>query len=156
MHLFTEHPSIRTDNLNINFIFSGWDQKYTQWAYLYSRLPYLLFYMHQLVEYIVADIASTSQDYLDDINRRISSLILLWWPETDEHYRTPQLRTFYEETERWLNSHCVEKGCTAPTVKELTRMSKTGALPGESVISTKKRGMKFSLHAAYNKAKTRK
>lgn len=156
MHLFTEHPSIRTDKLNINFIFSGWDQKHTQWAYLYSRLPYLLFYMYQLVEYIIAGIAPTSQEYLDDINRRISALVLLWWNETDEHYRTPQLQTFFEETEKWLNSHCVEKGCLAPTGKELKHMSQTGALPGESFVSVKKRGIKFSIHAAYNRAKAGK
>jgi len=156
MHLFTEHPSIRTDNLNINFIFSGWEQKHTQWAYLYSRFPYVLFYMHRIVEYIIEDIAPTSQEYLDDINRRISALIVLWWSEIDEHYRSPQLKVFYEETEKWLNSHCVERGCSIPTEKELKRMSETGALPDESLISVKKRGMKFSLHAAYNKVKAEK
>jgi hypothetical protein len=27
IHLFTSHPAIRTESLNINFIFSGWDAK---------------------------------------------------------------------------------------------------------------------------------
>ena len=155
MHLFTEHPSIRTDNLNINFIFSGWDQKYTQWEYLYSRLPYLLFYLHRLIEYIIADIAPTSQEYLDDINRRVASLIILWWEDIEDHYRTPQLKIFYQQTEEWLSSHCIEKGHSQPSEKEIVRMSENGALPGESVLSVTKRGMKFRLHAAYNKAKAR-
>ena len=156
MHLFTEHKSIRTDNLNINFIFSGEEQKFSQWSYFYSRFPYLLFYMHQMVEYIVSAIAPTSQDYLDDINRRISALIMLWWENTDEHYRCPPLKNFYEETEKWLNFHCIENGYHAPKGKDLKRMSERGALPGESLMSVKKRNMKFSLHAAYNNIKAGK
>jgi hypothetical protein len=30
MHLFTDHKAIRTENMNMNFIFSGWDSKITQ------------------------------------------------------------------------------------------------------------------------------
>jgi hypothetical protein len=49
MHLFTSHDAIRTEPLNINFIFSGIDAKLTQWSYFYSRLPYLLVYLHRIV-----------------------------------------------------------------------------------------------------------
>jgi hypothetical protein len=38
MHLFTEHQAIRTAAMNINFIFSGPDEKRTQWAYMYTYL----------------------------------------------------------------------------------------------------------------------
>ncbi|CAD6880282.1 hypothetical protein [Methylomonas albis] len=151
MHLFTEHPKIRTDNLNINFIFSGWDQKLTQWAYLYSRLPYLLFYMHLLVEYITERIAPTSKEYLDDISRRISASIILWWECLDEQYQSTQLKVFFQETEKWLNLHCLENGFPTPSTDDLQSMSKIGSFPGEPTFAAEKRNTKYYLHAAYNK-----
>ena len=50
MHLFTGHRSIKTENSNINFIFSGVKGLPSQWKYFYSRLPYLLFYIYLVVE----------------------------------------------------------------------------------------------------------
>lgn len=117
MHLFTEHKAIRTENLNINFIFSDWNQKITQWNYLYSRLPYLLFYTHKIVEHIVANIAPTRQEYLDDIQRRIASSIMRWWKDVDDHYKCNELSVFVDETERWLDSHCVSSGYRHQTTK---------------------------------------
>lgn len=156
MHLFTGHDAIRTEPLNINFIFSGWDQKLTQWAYLYSRLPYLLFYIYQIVEYVVAtNIAPTSQEYLDDMQRRISALILLWWGNFDEHYVSPPLEVFAQETQKWLNEHCENSGFRTPTKKDLLRMSKTGAYPSELALEVKKRNMKYRIHAELNKAITK-
>ncbi|MBB5320319.1 hypothetical protein [Marinobacter oulmenensis] len=151
MHLFTEHPAIKTDNLNINFIFSGWEQKWTQWDYLYSRLPYLLFYMHRVVEHIIGAIAPTSPEYLDDISRRISAFVVLWWRDVEEHYKSEELRQFYEKTEKWLNWRCTENGCSLPSLKDIRRMSETGAFPGESLISLKKRNFGYSINSALNK-----
>jgi hypothetical protein len=155
MHLFTEHKAMRTDPLNINFIFSGLGQKLTQWSYLYSRLPYLLFYTYQIVEYVVAKIAPTSQEYLDDMQRRISALILLWWDNFDENYVSPPLEVFVQETQKWLNEHCENSGFRIPTKKDLLRMSKTGAYPNESALDVKKRDIKYHIHAALNNAATK-
>lgn len=151
MHLFTEHKAIRTERLNINFIFSGWTQKITQWNYLYSRLPYLLFYTHKIVEHIVASIAPTSQDYLDDIQRRLASSIMLWWKHVDDRYKCDQLSIFVKETERWLNSHCVSSAYRLPNDGDLFRMATTGAYPDENFTSLKKRNLKYSFHALINK-----
>jgi hypothetical protein len=151
MHLFTEHKAIRTEKLNINFIFSGWDQKLAQWAYFYSRLPYLLFYTHQMVEHIVESIAPTTQEYLDDIQRRISALTILWWESVDEHYTCDQLMIFVKETESWLNEHCTSAGYSIPDKTDLLRMSETGAYPKENILSVKTRDIKYKFHAAINK-----
>ncbi|MDX1296786.1 MAG: hypothetical protein R3260_00885 [Pseudomonas sp.] len=151
MHLFTEHKAIRTEQLNINFIFSGWSQKITQWNYLYSRLPYLLFYTHKIVEHIVASIAPTSQDYLDDIQRRLASSIMLWWKHVDARYKCDQLSIFVKETEHWLNSHCVSSGYRLPNDRDLLRMITTGAYPSENLTSLKKRNLKYKFHALINK-----
>lgn len=151
MHLFTEHKAIRTEQLNINFIFSGWDQKISQWSYLYSRIPYLLFYTLQIVEYIVMSIAPTTQEYLDETQRRISASIVLWWKYIDENYKCPQLEIFVQATESWLNEHCQISGYAIPTEKDLWRMSKIGAYPKEKVLSVKKRNMRYKIHAAMNR-----
>lgn len=155
MHLFTEHKAIRTEQLNINFIFSGWSQKITQWNYLYSRLPYLLFYTHRIAEHIVASIAPTSQDYLDDIQRRIASSIMLWWKDVDDHYKCDQLNIFVKETQSWLNSHCVSSGYEQPNDKHLLSMATTGEYPGENFILLKKRNLKYKFHAFMNKITTK-
>ena len=151
MHLFTEHKAIRTEQLNINFIFSGWEQKISQWSYFYSRMPYLLFYTLCIVEYVVSSFALTTPEYLDDIQRRISASILLWWKGLDEHYKCQQLDRFVQVTESWLNEHCQSSGYVLPTEKDLLRMSETGAYPKEKLLSIKKRNMKYKIHATLNK-----
>lgn len=156
MHLFTEHPAIKTDNLNVNFIFSGGDQKWSQWNYLYSRLPYLLFYMHRLIEHIIDGIAPTSPEYLDDISRRISAFVILWWNDVDERYKSEQLKKFSEKTEEWLNFHCTTNGWSLPSHADLKRMSETGAYPGEKLISLKKRNLGYSVSAALSKRRVNK
>ena len=55
-HLFTDRAAILTELSNINFIFSTEKEKGTQWSYLYSRLPYLLIYIHCLVEHVYTSI----------------------------------------------------------------------------------------------------
>ena len=151
MHLFTEHKAIRTENLNINFIFSDSYSKNTQWHYLYSRLPYLLFYTHQITEHIIATIAPTKQEYLNDIQRRISALTILWWKSVDGHYKCDQLNTFVQETQVWLNDHCNSSGYRHPTESDLLRMSDTGAYPKEKLWSVKIRNLKYKLQAVLNR-----
>ncbi len=63
IHLFTEHKAIQTELMNINFIFSGYDAKLTQWRYLYGRLPYILIYAWRVIEHIGASIRPTHPDY---------------------------------------------------------------------------------------------
>src|ERR1700683_1671436 len=65
-----------------------------EWSYLYSRLPYLLFYMHLLVEHICAEVAPTDPEYLRYCDRRLSALILLWWDILEPPYLEPHLRKF--------------------------------------------------------------
>lgn len=139
MHLFTNHKSIKTENMNINMIFSGYPQFETQWSYLYSRLPYLLFYIWIIIEYLTNSIIETAQEYLDDIRRRISSLILLWWSEIDEFYKNKQLEKFVKFQEEWLNNHCLKNGYKIPTKNNLIKMFKSGSFPNESKSSIKQR-----------------
>lgn len=139
MHLFTNSKYIKTENMNINMIFSGYSQFETQWAYLYSRLPYLLFYTWIIVEYLTNSIIETSQEYLDDIRRRISALIILWWNEIDIFYKNEELEKFVKFQEEWLNNHCLKNGYKIPTKNNLIKIFKNGSFPNESKSSIKQR-----------------
>lgn len=151
MHLFTSHNAIRTERMNINFIFSGEDQKTSQWDYLYSRLPYLLMYTLFVVEHIMESVAPTTKEYLDDIQRRISASVLLWWENVEESYKSEELQSFVNETTVWLNDHCKNSGYSLPLDKDLIRMSETGAFPKEACLSVKKRDLKYKAQAAINR-----
>ena len=73
MHLFTGHKAIQTEPLNINFIFTDWPSMLTQWSYIYTRLPYLLVYIHRIVEHVCAGIKPTDPAYISDMERNFSA-----------------------------------------------------------------------------------
>jgi hypothetical protein len=152
MHLFTEHRAIKTDLLNINFIFSHLPEKMTQWSFLYSRLPYVMLYMYRVVEKIGSGFAATAREYVDDVERRVAALIILWWPTVTANYRTEPLEIFFLETEKWLRAHCREAGCRAPTRRDLYRMGRCGALPGESAAKVKEREKLYEAIATINRS----
>ncbi len=148
MHLFTNHTAILTDPLNINFIFSNMESTLTQWSYMYSRLPYLLVYMHRIVEHVCAAIAPTDPVYVHDMDRRISALVLLWWDTLKPPYVEPHLCKFVLKTRDWLFKHCNEAGYRAPGRLDLAKMADTGAYPGESQDTIAERSRQFARAAA--------
>lgn len=139
MHLFTEHKAIKTENLNVNFIFSDWESKLTQWSYLYSRLPYLLYYFYMLVESTLSKVAKTPNDYLFDMQRRIIASVCLWWEDVGEAYRSEELFKFYKLSKIWLDKHCIDNGFATPRKKDLVNMAYDGSFPGETDDSVKAR-----------------
>lgn len=134
MHLFTRHEAIRTEPLNINFVFSGGEEKLSQWYYLYSRLPYLLFYARRLVEHVYATFEQTDPVYLADIERRIAAGTILWGPTLAEDYRHATIDRFVESTRLRLVGECKSNGYRDPGIKDLIRMHDSGAWPGESRV----------------------
>ncbi|MGR3754476.1 hypothetical protein [Edwardsiella anguillarum] len=132
MHLFTEHRAIKTKKLNVNFIFSDFDSKLSQWSYLYSRLPYILYYFYIIVECILSTIAKTPNTYILDMQRRITASICLWWEDVDEDYKSDELIKFYTSSKLWLDQHCIENGFNIPDKKDLIYMMNSGAFPNES------------------------
>jgi hypothetical protein len=147
MHLFTHHKAIRTEPLNINFIFSNPDSMLTQWSYLYSRLPYLLVYIHRIVEHVCASIAPTHPAYLWDMDRRISALVLLWWNTVEPLYAEPRLENFVLKTKEWLVQHCRDAGYHPPRRRDLAKMANTGAYPNEPQTKLAERNRQFTLAA---------
>lgn len=102
MHLFTEHKAIKTDNMNINFIFAGTEARKTLYDFMYSRLPYLMYYAYLIFEKIISKISSTSDAYLLDIHNRIAAMFLLSSYEITEQYQTKQHFDLCNALERLL------------------------------------------------------
>lgn len=145
LHLVTDHDALRTEPLNINFIFSGWDAMLTQWYFLYSRLPYLLFYIRRLFEYVFAAFEQTDPEYLDDIERRIAASTILWWRNVLDDYKSPQIQRFVDATQKRLVAACEAKGFPVPTGPDLLRMRESGAWPGEQSLRVRLREMRYSI-----------
>jgi hypothetical protein len=142
IHLFTEHKAIRTESLNINFIFSDFDAKQTQWEYLYSRLPYILVYIWRVIEYIGETVCPTHPDYALDMARRISAFVTL--SASSLVNVTEPLEKFYAYQFKWLLNHCEALGFRSPKKRDLERMALTGALPGETDASVEARLAQFN------------
>jgi hypothetical protein len=104
--------------------------------------------MHSIVEHVCEDIAPTSPAYLDDMKRRISALVLLWWETIEDPYIEQRLETFAKRTRDWLHRHCKEAGFALPTKADLIRMGADGAFPGETRASVGKRFDQFVCDAA--------
>ncbi|RXJ82772.1 hypothetical protein [Arcobacter sp. F2176] len=108
MHLFTEHEAIRTEKLNVNFIFSGWDSKLTQWAYLYSRLPYLMLYLYYIVEYIMEEICPTEKSYIEEMELRVFAHFILWFENLNKDYYTDEILKVVEFAKNKINDFCMK------------------------------------------------
>lgn len=152
MHLFTDHPAIRTEKLNINFIFSDDEAMISQWSYLYGRLPYLMLYALSLVEHMAIEFASSSPSYKDDIDRRISAYLIMVWAAMEEGYRSPPVAFAVAFSLEWLKVHCIENGFPSPNgFAHFDRMAKTGAFPDESEEDVELRLRVYEQFASYSR-----
>ena len=109
-HLFTAHPAIRTEPLNINFVFSDWDAMLSQWTYLYTRLPYLLTYARLVIERLCATFNLTWPDYIagNGKARFRRRAVLLWAPSVPDDYLNTQISQFVSITRQRLELECPE------------------------------------------------
>jgi hypothetical protein len=120
LHLFTQHKDIATEPLNINFIFSGWEEKLSQWAFLYSRLPYVLAYTLRVVEHLTKNFALTHPSYVDLMNRQIAALSVLAWAPLQPQYQGQILRAHVEANLQWYVEHCIASGVREPGPRDLS------------------------------------
>lgn len=145
IHLFTEHKAIRTELLNINFVFSGLEAKGSQWSYLYGRLPYILVYAWRVIEHIGASLCLTHPAYDQDMSRRVAAFVTL----SARHclHITAELQKFHEAHRSWLLDHCKQMGAPRPLKRDFERMALTGALPGEDPAIVEARHAAFEAMA---------
>jgi len=151
MHLFTEHKAIKTEKLNINFIFSDWYSMTTQWAYLYSRMPYLIEYIYRIVEYLMSKFASTDPSFLNYVDRRIAALVARANLCIDDEYRSDELEDHANITFNELLKDCLENGYREPTEEDLIRMSIDSSYPGEFFVNRYLRDLRFKCISAKNR-----
>lgn len=129
-HLITSKSILKTTAYSLNFIFPTNHSLHLQWAFLFSRLPYILVYTTALCEYISKRFALTYPEYTDDMERRTAALYILNTLELDDFISPPLAHLtiyFYD----WLKSHCKKEGYEEPDTEDLLRMSTSGAFPGE-------------------------
>ncbi|MEB0103489.1 hypothetical protein QN386_19480, partial [Pseudomonas sp. CCI3.2] len=154
MHLFTTKEPIKTENYNINFIFSGRDATLSQWSLLHSRLPYILLYMVQLIDHISIRFADTLQMYRDDMNRRLAAQLCMTFETIPVKYRYDALDRLVKSTTTWLHEHCESNGFDQPGISDLRKMGTTGAFPGESESGYKMREMVYEVFAKAGRGET--
>jgi hypothetical protein len=143
-HLFTQHEAIRTEPLNINFVFSDCEARESQWDYLYSRLPYLLTYARLVIERLCSSFAPTWPEYPREMERRISAAILLWAPTIPVGFRNENLSRFIDATRIRLGLTCKSAGFCEPEERDLMRIVADGAFPHEPRRAVRRRHHKFS------------
>lgn len=144
IHLFTDHKAIRTEALNVNFIFSNSESMISQWNFLYSRLPYLMFYFYMITEFICAEISPTSSAYIEDMLRRIVASMLIWCEAVPDDYASTPLLQLSSGMRGWLIAHCEEKGFATPSAQDLRVMAGDGSFPGESAEAIARRQASFA------------
>jgi hypothetical protein len=133
IHLFTEHHAIRTELMNINFVFSGPEQKQAQWEYLYLHLPYLLDYMRHVVDHIADSMAMLDPRYQEELNRKIAALTCLWSVWADPVSFDPALAAHAYSHSEWLQDHCERRGHDDVENGDLRVMAR-GGFPGEAPV----------------------
>jgi len=152
LHLVTEHKAIRTEPLNFNFIFTNDDARQSQWYFIYSRLPYILYYARLLFEHLLKDFSRTDPVYLADMERRLAAATILWVPAIESSYKHSALDRLVKATAARVVSECTAHSAPIPTPEDLIRMRDTGALPGESRIVTAARHFRYKAIGAMSAA----
>lgn len=77
-HLITAARQYRTESTNFNFVFSGIEEKESQWTFLYSYLPILLHHAYEVVEALIANFAKRACHETDITDARVQVGFELW------------------------------------------------------------------------------
>lgn len=83
-HLVTSYRDIRTSSENFNFIFSGKDERYSQWRHLYNTLPILLFHTYNVIFSLINSFVPESKNessFLPHI--KVKAGLYLWHFDTE-------------------------------------------------------------------------
>jgi hypothetical protein len=109
LHLFTHYESIKTEPLNINFVFSQAPELESQWSYLYARLPYLLSYAKDVIDYLIESICSTEPWWIQMMNRRSAAGNIIWAESLEESFKHPAIDKFKQASELYLRQFSDKK-----------------------------------------------
>jgi hypothetical protein len=96
------------------------------------------------VEHLCATFNLTWPDYLEEMERRVAAAVLLWAPSIPDGYLNAQISRFVSITREKLEQDCRTSGYRPPDVRDLSRMTATGAYPGESRLRIWRRHAMFT------------
>jgi hypothetical protein len=145
MHLFTEHKAIQTEKMNINFIFSGMEQKESQWGYMYTYLPYVLDYMRHVVQHVAQGISLLDPKYEEAVTRQVAALVLLWADWCGPPIEEKAMETYADLYGAFLDDQCEKAGFEKPEFEDLYKMAH-GIFPAESAMGWRKRLRNLQSH----------
>ena len=114
--------------MNINFVFSGAEQIYSQQRYLYTRLPYILCYTYYLFEYIASQVCPSPQKYIENIIRRVMAYFLISHMQIEEDFLTEHINKLALEFYRKLNLDLSGEIDAEDLISTLKDITETGEL----------------------------
>ncbi|GAH08133.1 unnamed protein product, partial [marine sediment metagenome] len=77
-HLVTSFREIKTEPHNLNFIFSNYEDKESQWEFIYLMVPMLLYYTLNVVEHLFLNIAEFDSFYSNIESLRRTMNFIFW------------------------------------------------------------------------------
>lgn len=111
LHIVTTHPEEKTEEQNLNFVFSTPKDKISQWKYLYWITPILLYHTVEVAEALMATIANINKTQ-DSVRRLTRRLNLLFWQKSTSYFEEPgELRDLIEDIQASVDLTCPE--CSA-------------------------------------------
>ena len=148
LHLFTGHKAIKTEKLNINFIFSDDTARLTQWSYFYGRLPYLLLYSSMLIEHLYSECEPTTDSrYIEDLQARFAAGIIMWQRALASSCNCDAIDRLVASSYAYLHEVCRTRSEVDWTDGRLIRLRDTGARPHDGRIQVKLRMLRYSTNA---------
>lgn len=97
-HLVTSFREIKTEPHNLNFVFSSFQDKESQWEFIYLMVPALLFYTVNVVEHLFLNIAKFDSFYRNLESFRRTMNYIFW-----AHEEIAKVE-YSEEAEDLINS----------------------------------------------------
>lgn len=104
-HLITTFRSMKTEEQNFNFVFSGEDSRESQWWQLYSILPILLFYTLQVVNALVSTFAEGTPEN-DITTLRCIIGFFIWTEHTQWEIQSDEIQNVLSEAAAEIHQGC--------------------------------------------------
>lgn len=105
-HLITTFRDFKTEAQNFNFVFSGEKERETQLRFLYTRLPYLLNYVVEVLESLLGDIEKTDPAYVESMRLRRLAGLAIWAQSLDPVHCGWDIEKFSEKLKEYLKIEC--------------------------------------------------
>lgn len=111
MHLFTTAPSIKTEHMNINMVFSQLPQITTQFHFYFSRSVYLFSYIYHLVSFLGDQICPTSDEYKIHMKNVIGALTKMWFSQLSDRYKNTDIENFAHNITKQFQNDLPYRDC---------------------------------------------